>query len=129
MTKVTLADERRPGTRSRTLAASAALARQLVARKLEEINLPTTEEELSKIFVVKERKRKSSRLPFDEETSESSSNGEPAVGKQKRQRLLTAGVKRRMAKFVDYMMEESSSGLSVLERVAVTKAVVKNYLA
>ena len=74
MTKVTLADERKPRTRSRTLAAPAALARQLVARKLEEINLPTKKEELSEIFVVKERKRKSSRLPFDEETSENSSN-------------------------------------------------------
>ena len=129
MTEVTLADERKPGTRSRTLAAPAALAKQLVARKLEETDLPATEEELSKIFVVKERKVKYSRLPFDGETSENSSNGEPAVGKQKRQRLLTAGVKRRMAKFVDYMMEESSSRLSVPERVAVTKAVVKNYLA
>ena len=129
MTKVILADEKSPGTRSRTLAAPAALARQLVARKLEEINLPTTEEELSKILDVRGRKRKSSRLPFDEETSESSSDGEPTVGKPKRQRQLTAGVKRRMAKYVDYMMEEGSTGLSVLERVAVTKAVDKNYLA
>ena len=129
MTKMVLADERRPGTRSRTLAAPAALARQLVARKLEEINLPTTEEELSKILHVKERRKRSARLPFDEETSESSSDGEPIVGKQTSQRQLTAGVKRRMAKYVDYMMEEGSTGLSVLERVAVTKAVDKNYLA
>ena len=121
MMKVTLADERRPRTRSRTLAAPAALARQLVARKLKEIDLPTKKEELSEIFVVKERKRKSSRLPLDKETSESSNSEGPAVGKQKRQRQLTAGVKRRLAKRVDYMMEESS----VLTRVAVTKAVDK----
>ena len=42
--------------------------------------------------------------------------------------MLKPSVKRKLSKYLDYMMEQSTTGLTVLERVAVSKAVDKNYL-
>ena len=117
----------RASTRSRQLTAPQQVARELVTQRLASLNLPATEEDLTKI--VTEKKVKSRRKSaWEEETSESSSGEVGDQPGRQRTRVLKPSVKRKLSKYLDYMMEQSTTGLTVLERVAVSKAMDKNYL-
>ena len=117
-----------PRGRARKLTRPQHLVKEMITKKLEDIRLPVTEKELEKISKSSARKPQR-RAPDEEDTSESSSAEEVNEATASKKRQLTVGVKRRLSKYLDYMMEEGSTGLSVLERVAVTKNVDRNYLA
>ena len=108
------------------LVAPTELQVQLITKKMQSYGLIASAKELERLAVgVPTKKRRS---PKEEDTSDSSS-GEAAVEEAGRTKILAAGTKKKIEKYLDYLMEEVSVGLSVLERTAVMKAVDKTYLA
>ena len=108
------------------LVAPTLLQKELITKKLKSYGLTASAKDLERLAVVAPKGRK--KPPMEEETSDSSSE-EEAVEEAGRRKTLASGTRRKVEKYLDYLMEEGAVGLSVLERVAVSKAVDKTYLA